>query len=128
MHENKMRLRYFSELLGTHILFFFVLVVSIQVERHMTQSIEQMLVMLSPLAPFLLIIMAVVRYYRRVDEYLKQVILENWALTAAITVGWTFTYGFLECIGFPRLSMITICPAMGIVSASLFIVRRMVGR
>jgi hypothetical protein len=94
----------------------------------MPEGIGRTLVLFSPLLPFILMIGAVVRYFGRVDEYLRQVILENWAMTAAITMGWTFIYGFLESAGFPRLSMTTICPVMGVVSAVLFIVRRVAGR
>jgi len=73
-------------------------------------------------------IAAVWRYFRQVDEYLRLQILENWAITAAITFGWTFIYGFLESAGFPRLSMTTICPIMGITSGIIFLVRRLISR
>lgn len=128
MHETKICRRYFTELLGAFVLFSLVLVASLTVGRPMPHGIERMLVLFSPLLPFLLIMAAVVRYFRRVDEYLRQIILENWAITAAITFGGTFLYGFLENAGFPRLSMFTICPVMGTVSAIVFFVRRMMVR
>jgi hypothetical protein len=73
-------------------------------------------------------IWVVARYFQRVDEYLRLRILENWAITAAITMGWTFTYGFLENAGLPRLSMFTVFPAMGFTSGILFFFRRILGR
>jgi hypothetical protein len=46
------------------------------------------------------------------DEYLRLQMLGDIAIAAAVTSGWTFTYGFLENTGFPRLSMFTVLPAM----------------
>ena len=37
------------------------------------------------------------------------------AIAAAVTAGWTFTYGFLENAGYPRLSMFIVWPVMGAV-------------
>jgi len=126
MHQTKITVRYFCELFGTLALFFIVMAVSEKVGRTMLVGLGRTLVLFSPMLPFLLMIGAVWRYFRQVDEYLRLQILENWAMTAAITFGWTFTYGFLESAGFPWLSMFVICPAMGITSAILFIARRIV--
>ena len=39
---------------------------------------------------------------------IRRFLLESVALAAAITAGLTFTYGFLETAGFPRLSMFSV--------------------
>ena len=58
---------------------------------------------------------------RRSDEFIRKTTLEHIAIAAAITAGWTFTYGFLENAGFPRLSMFTVWPVMGAAWALLAI-------
>ncbi len=128
MHQTKITVRYFCELFGTLALFFIVLALSEKIGRAMPEGTGRTIILFSPMLPFLLMIGAVWRYFRQVDEYLRLQILENWAMTAAITFGWTFTYGFLENAGFPRISMFVICPAMGITSAILFVARRIVSR
>jgi hypothetical protein len=70
-------------------------------------------VLASPMAGFGLMLVAIARHLRRIDEYLRQRLLETFALAAAITAGVTFTYGFLETAGFPRLSMFIVWPVMG---------------
>ena len=47
------------------------------------------------------------------DFFIRKTTLEHIAIAAAITAGWTFTYGFLENAGYPRLSMFTVWPVMG---------------
>ena len=42
------------------------------------------------------------------DEYQRATYLETFAIGAAVTAGVTFTFGFLENAGFPRLSMFTV--------------------
>ena len=39
---------------------------------------------------------ALVRQYRRVDEFIRRLLLENTALAAGVTAVLTFSYGFLE--------------------------------
>ncbi len=94
----------------------------------MPPGLTRTLVIFSPMLPFFLMIAVVVHYYWRTDEYLRQAILENLALTAAITGVVTFIYSFFESLGLPRLSMCTIMPLMGTVSAVLFIFRRIAVR
>jgi hypothetical protein len=128
MHEHKILVRYIAEMLGTFFLYALVLVLVHRFGFPMHEGIVRTLVLLSPMVPVLLMIGVVARYFRRVDEYIRLKFLENWAMTAAITAGWTFTYGFLENAGLPRLSMFNVMPMMGAISAVLFIIRRMVGR
>jgi hypothetical protein len=71
------------------------------------------LVLVSPMLGFLLMIWAVVRQFRRSDEFIRKSTLENVTIAAAVTAGCTFTYGFLEMAGYPHLSMFTVWPLMG---------------
>lgn len=128
MHEQKLFVRYFLEMLGAFLLYAVVLVASIQWGRSMSVGWTRTVVLFSPMVPVILIMAAVVRYFRRVDEYMRLTILENWAVTGAITAFWTFTYGFLETAGWPRLSLFVIFPAMGVTSGLLFFIRRVLAR
>lgn len=128
MHEYKIRIRYFGELVGSLSLFFLVQALSMKIERTVPAGSMRTLVLFSPMLPFLLMIGAVVRYFRKVDEYMRLKILENLAMTAAATGILTFTYGYLEAVGLPRLSMTVIMPTMGVISAILFIVGGMARR
>jgi hypothetical protein len=123
MRHQKILTCYFIELLSAHILFFAIYFISAVVWKKMPTGLGQMLVLCSPVLPVCLMLVAVVRYYRWSDEYQRQQMLENWALTAAITFLWTFAYGLLESVGWPHLSLIWICPAMGVVSAIVFLMR-----
>jgi len=128
LHEHKIMARYCGELLGTFCLYALVLVISLRIGPPMQPGIGRTLVLLSPMAPVLLMIGVIIRGFRRMDEYLRRQALENLAIAAAITAGWTFTYGFLENAGFPRLSMFAVWPVMGWIWGGLAIVRMIIGR
>ena len=122
-HEHKIYLRYLLEFFGTLALYTLVLVVSIDVGRPMPKGIVRTLILVSPMVPTLLMIAVMVRQIRRADEYMRLQALENIAIAAGVTAGWTFTYGFLENAGFPLLSMFNVWPVMGFVWAIVAIVR-----
>ena len=128
MNKDKITIHYCGELLGSIFLYLLVQFSSVAIWPSMPKGIGRTAVLFSPMVPFLLMIGVVARYFWRVDEYMRLKILENWGMTAAITGVLTFTYTFFESVGFPRLSMGTIMPLMGTVSALLFVVQRIVGR
>jgi hypothetical protein len=115
MHEDKIIRRYYHELGGAMFLYALVLTASIVVGEPMPEGVGRTLLLVSPMGPFLLATWAVARQIRRSDEYCRLQVLEAIAIAAAVTAGWTFTYGFLENAGFPRLSMFTVWPVMGAV-------------
>jgi len=127
-HEYKNVRKYYNEMGAAFLLYALVLVISICVGRPMKPGSGQTLLLISPMAPFLLIILAIFRHFQRVDEFVRLQILENIAIAAGVTAGWTFTYGFLENAGFPRLSMFTVWPVMGAVWGVIAIVRCAAGR
>jgi hypothetical protein len=77
---------------------------------------------------FLLVVWAVVRQIKRSDEFIRKSTLENFAIAGAVTAGLTFTYGFLENAGCPRLSMFTVWPAMGTIWAVTTLIRNLCER
>ena len=116
-HAN-MRI-YYKELTGALVLYTVLLVLSLTIGQHMSPGALQTVVFVSPMAGFLLVVWAVVRQIRRSDEFMRKITLEFLAIAATVTAGWTFTYGFLENAGYPRLSMFIVCPVMGAVWAVL---------
>jgi hypothetical protein len=110
---------YYLELGGALLLYVVVLALALRLAPDVPSGALQTGLYVSPMIPLLLAIWAVVRQVRRSDEYIRQSTLEYIAIAAAVTVGWTITYGFLEIAGYPRLSMFTVWPVMGGVWAVL---------
>jgi hypothetical protein len=67
---------------------------------------------LSPMLPGALVVWAILRQLRRLDELQRQVQFEALAFAFAGTAFISFSYGFLETHGYPRLSMFVIWPLM----------------
>jgi hypothetical protein len=108
MYEKRIARAYYRELAASLILYTILLVGSIKFGRPMNDGPLRTLVLLAPMIGFGLAIWAIARHLGRIDEYMRQYMLESVALAAAITAGLSFTYGFLETAGFPRLSMFTV--------------------
>ena len=119
MHEKRVTRAYLRELLSALALYTLLLAAAIHYGRPMPEGALRTLVLVSPMIGFGAAIWAIARHLARIDEYQRRRILENVALAAALTAGLTFTYGFLETAGFPRLSMFTVwcvlCGAAGLV-------------
>ncbi|KQQ97687.1 hypothetical protein ASF77_05995 [Massilia sp. Leaf139] len=96
------------ELFGAIALYTILLMAAIRFGRPMEAGLLRTVVLLSPMLGFGLGIWAIARQIRRADEYVRKHLLENVSLGAAITAGLTFSYGFLETAGYPRLSMFTV--------------------
>jgi hypothetical protein len=119
---------YAREMAGALALYALVLVLALKGGRRIPPGPVQTAVYASPMLPFLLAVWAVVRHIRRSDEFMRKTVVEHLAITAAVTAGWTFTYGFIENAGYPHLSMFTVWPAMGAVWAVLGVVEHIRNR
>jgi hypothetical protein len=127
-HTRKIWFRYLAEMSAAFLLYALVLVVSIDVGRPMPEGLGRTLLLVSPTLPFLLVVWAVVRQFRRMDEYGRLILLESIAMAFGVTAGWVITYGFMENAGYPRLSMFTVWMVMMSAWAAIAIARCMVGR
>ncbi len=67
---------------------------------------------LAPVIPAALALWAYVRFLNRMDELQRRIQLEALALASGSTALLTFSYGFLENVGFPHLSLIWVLPLM----------------
>jgi hypothetical protein len=128
MHTRKIWFRYLAEMSAAFLLYAVVLTISLEVGPPMPKGILKTLVLVSPTLAFLLVVWAVVRQFRRMDEYVRSMALESIALAFGVTAGWVVTYGFMENAGYPRLSMFSVWMVMMSAWAIISIGRGMVGR
>lgn len=105
--------RYQKELGFALLLYMALLVGALLLSVDMQAGVLRTALLLSPMLAFALAVRAIVRLVRDTDEFLRKSMLEQLAIAAAGTAGITFTYGFLEMAGFPKLSMFMVWPLMG---------------
>jgi hypothetical protein len=119
MFEKRVMKAYRAEMVGAIAVYAVLLWAANRFGRALTDDVLRTAVLVSPMIGFGLMIWAIARHLARIDEYMRRRLLEAIALGAAITAGLTFTYGFLESAGYPRLSMFTVwcvlCGASGMV-------------
>lgn len=108
VHEKRVAKAYNREMLGSLAIYVVLLVAALRIGRTMPEGVLRTLVLASPMLGFGLALWAIARHLGRIDEYVRLRLLENLAIAAAITAGLTFTYGFLEIAGYPRLSMFSV--------------------
>ncbi|GAB1471965.1 hypothetical protein MASR2M66_28430 [Chloroflexota bacterium] len=72
----------------------------------------QIAIVLIPVIPTIFVIIAIMRALRDSDELQQRIQLSAVAFSAIITGFITFTYGFLENIGFPKLPSIWVLPML----------------
>ena len=120
MHEKRVARAYTLELMIALAVYTVLLMAAIRYGRPMEDGWLRTLVLVSPMIGFGLMIRTIVRHFARIDEYQRMRMLENLAIATAITGAVTFTYGFMETAGFPRLSMfyvwVVMCSSVAIVN------------
>ena len=115
MLERDARRKYLVELGGSMVIYMAVLYGSLILAKPMAEGTVRTALLLTPMIPIGFAIWAIARQFRRMDEFVRLRTLESLAIAAAVTVGLSLTYGFLEGAGFPRLSMFWVWPVMGFV-------------
>jgi len=111
--ERKAGATYMRELFGSIAVYAALLIPSIIYGPAMEAGPLKTGVLTSPMIGFVLMIWAIARHFGRMDEYQRILMLETFALAAAVTAAVTFTYGFMENAGYPRLSMFYVWGVMG---------------
>jgi small-conductance mechanosensitive channel len=128
IHTRKIWFRYLAELSAAFLVYALVLVLVHRFGFPMHKGIGRTLLLVSPTLSFFLIVWAVVRQFRRMDEYGRFMSLESIAMAFGITAGWVVTYGFMENAGYPRLSMFSVWMVMMSAWAVITIARGIAGR
>ncbi|NDI87113.1 hypothetical protein [Undibacterium crateris] len=105
MREKEMKSLYFREMfaaIGVYLLVLFSVTAWI---KDMPDSVMKTALALSPALPVVLMFWAILRHVARMDAYLRGWLMENIAIAGGITAMFSVTYGFLEGVGYPRISM-----------------------
>lgn len=89
-----------------------VLVLSITLLKRYPDSPWRILLALAPMIPASFILVAFVRYLGRMDEFQRRIQLDAIGASFGGIAIITFAYGFLENVGFPRLSFFVVWPLM----------------
>ncbi len=89
-----------------------VVIFAITVLNAHPQAAWRPFVALTPVIPAIFVVVAFVRFLRRMDELQRRIQLEALGLSFAVSGILTFAYGFLELTGFPQVSLIWIFPGM----------------
>ncbi len=106
--------QYYWELGASVVTYTLALVLSLTVLVHyQVGAIWKPVVALLPMAPAAGICWAILRQLHRMDELQRRMQLEALAFAFAGTALVTFSYGFMENAGFPRISMFAVWPLMG---------------
>lgn len=105
--------RYFVELGSAIIAYGLVLTGSIlAIKNGWVEGDWRVPVAILPMLPMGLAAWAILRQLQRLDELQRRQQLEALAFAFAGTAMLTFTYGFLEGVGLPKLSMFYVWPLM----------------
>lgn len=111
--NQEVQKRYFKEF-GISMGFYVVLLLaSVEILTNVElPKAEQIVVTLIPVIPTIFVVIAVMRALRDSDELQQKIQLQAVTFSAIVTGLITFTYGFLENVGFPHLPSLFIFPLM----------------
>lgn len=90
-----------------------ILIISLKALTHIENQSLKVLVSLLPVLPVILVIWVIIRQFIRFDELQRKIQLQALAISFLGTAFLSFSYGFLENIGFPKLTMFIVWPMMG---------------
>lgn len=111
--NREIQKRYFKEF-GISMGFYVVLLItSIMVLTNFElPKIAQIVITLIPVIPTTFVVVAVLRALRESDELQQKIQLQAVTFSAIVTGLITFSYGFLENVGFPHFPTLLIFPLM----------------
>jgi len=105
--------RYAREFMTAMTAYVFTLIVSISIlQRFEFAKFWQILISLIPAVPVVFVVVAMIRALKDSDELQQRVQLLATAFAAALTGLITFTYGFLENVGFPKFPTFLVFPML----------------
>lgn len=113
MNQKQIMKRYTREFIISMVAYAAILIASISAIKNieMTQPLK-IIVALMPAVPVIFVLIAMMRSIRDSDELQQRVHLLATSLAAALTGLITFTYGFLENVGFPKFPTHFVLPLL----------------
>jgi low affinity Fe/Cu permease len=113
MKQKNIMRRYMKELFLSMIAYTIILITSLTVlKNYEFAKFWQIVISLSPAIPVAFVILAVMRLLKDSDEMQQRVQLLATSFSAAVTGLVTFSYGFLENVGFPKFPTFFIFPML----------------
>jgi len=113
MNQKNLMRRYTRELLLSMVAYTVILITSLTVlKNYEFNKFWQIVISLSPAIPVAFVILAIMRLLIDSDELQQRVQLLATSFSAAVTGLITFSYGFLENIGFPKFPTFLIFPML----------------
>lgn len=109
---NNVIKRYLREFGLSMTLYVIVIIGSASLLNRIGDSSWRIPIALAPVLPIVLMLGAFLRYLSGIDELQQRIQLMAIAFAAGAVGLLTFSYGFLENIGFPHLSLVWIFPAI----------------
>ncbi|PRD41697.1 hypothetical protein C5748_20525 [Phyllobacterium phragmitis] len=107
------------------IVYAITLAISLRLLAHdLENGVVRIAISLAPMVPAVFLCWSIVRAIGCLDEMQRKLQLEAFALAFAGTALITFSYGFLENVGFPKLSLFVVWPLM----CTLWIAGLVIGR
>lgn len=113
MKQKQVMRRYMRELLVSMSIYIVILIASVSIlERTELPQVWQVVITLLPAIPVAFVILAIMRMLIDSDELQQRIQLFATAFSAALTGFITFSYGFLENVGFPKFSTFLVFPML----------------
>ena len=113
MNQKQVMKRYTREFILSMVAYAIILIASIYAIKNIEMSQPlQIIVALAPAVPVAFVLIAVMRLLKDSDELQQRVHLLATSLAAALTGLITFTYGFLENVGFPKFPTHFVLPLL----------------
>ena len=113
MNQNQVMKRYYKEFaiaMGTYVI---TVIASVNIlTRFEFPQAARTIIALTPVVPTVFVIIAIMRSLRDSDELQQKIQLNAIAFSCIATGLVTFSYGFLEGIGFPQFPTILVFPMM----------------
>ncbi len=97
--------RYLIEYLGALALCILASGICIILMRTGTSQSPRLFLLALPAAAILVMAIVVFRHFERVDEFIRRLMVDCFAVTGAFALTCTLAYGIFEIAGLPRISM-----------------------
>lgn len=113
MNQNEIMKRYYKEFgisMGTYVVA--VITSTMVLSNFEFPQIAQIIITLIPVIPTIFVVLAILRALRDSDELQQRIQLQAVTFSAITTGLITFSYGFLENVGFPPFPTIFVLPIM----------------
>jgi heme/copper-type cytochrome/quinol oxidase subunit 4 len=113
MTQKQIMKRYIREFLLSIVAYALILIASILAIQNIEMAKPlQVIVTLAPIIPVAFVLVVILRLLRDSDELQQRVNMLAITFSAVLTGLLTFSYGFLENIGFPKLPTFAIFPML----------------